>query len=506
MSNVSQEGVRVEVRTLVGALAHHAGATPSQPAYVDELGSIAYGELWAATQRRAAWLAAQGVRSGEVVALAFDANLAGARRDLELLYAVAYLGAVALPLFPDVPQAVCEALIERQRAHWLLAAGAPPQVGSARSIDTRGYDLPQTPAPAARADAPEGGVFYAFTSGTTGAPKPLLFTHEQIFGNVRASALGIGTDASDRHMSPIPWASTVDLRYLLRAHAVGAAYVAAPFPENRAALCMLLERFGVTRMVASPWQARRLLQSPPPPRPLPPLRSLLIVGAFFSGAEIEAVRAALTPNLYVSYGVNEMGTICLLLPGEAAQAGNVGKPLPGVEARADDVKGHALPAGQAGELGFRAVWMCTGYAGNPEATRAHFRDGWFYPGDIGCVEPDGSIALRGRQGDVINYGGLKIWPEDIEAVLKRHPDLADAAVVGLPDPMAGQVPVAFVVARRPLSPQGVRGFCTAHIEATRIPPHFTVLDAIPRNAGGKVLREFLASHYVITPEGVRPRA
>ena len=496
----------LQARTLVDCLAHYAQATPQHAAYVDDLGSITYARLWAATQRRAAWLADQGVRSGEVVALAFDGNAIGARRDLELLYAVAYLGAIALPLFPDVPQAICVALIERQAASWLLAVGAPPQVGPARTIDTRGYDA-AAPAPAAaRGDQPAGGAFYAFTSGTTGAPKPLLFTHAQIFGNVRASSLAIGADASDRQMAPLPWPSSVGMRYLQRSHAVGAAYVSMPLPETRAGLGALLEHFSVTRLNASPWQVRRLLQSPAPPRPLPPLRSLLTVGAFFSVAEVEAARAALTPNLYVSYGINEMGSLALLAPGLPAVPGSVGRLVAGVEARAADAAGQLLPAGEVGELGFRSAWMCTGYAGNPEATRAHFRDGWFYPGDIGCVEADGSITLRGRQGDVINYGGLKVWPENIEAVLKRYPDVADAAVVGLPDPMAGEVPVAFVVARRPLSPQGVRTFCAAHIEAARIPPHFMVLDSIPRNSGGKVLREFLATHYVITPEGVRPRA
>ncbi|HEX4329914.1 MAG TPA: long-chain fatty acid--CoA ligase [Burkholderiales bacterium] len=507
MCNSSLDKKPASRRTTVDSLVHYAQAVPQQAAYVDELGTVTYAELWAAAQRRAAWLASRGVRSGEAVALAFESNAIGARRDLELLYAVAFLGATTLPLFPDVPQAACVALIERFAASWLIAGGAPPRVATASTLDPRGYDTAAEAGDVARGDRPEAGAVYLFTSGTTGAPKVLLPTQAQLHGNVLAAALAVGTDSADRQLGSIPWPSVVGMRYLLRAHAVGAAFVSAPVGETREAMGEILARFGITRLYLSPWQLRRLLQSPVPARPWPALRSIQVTGAFISPQEVEQIRSSLSPHLFVSYGCNELGSATLLASGETMpEPGCVGRPLPGMEVRVHGAQGEALGPGVTGELGFRADWMCTGYVGNPQATRERFRDGWFYPGDIGSIGADGRVYLRGRQGDVINYGGLKVWPEDIEAVLKRCPDLADAAVVGLPDPMAGQVPVAFVVARGPLSPQAVRGFCATHIEAARIPPHFRVIDSIPRNANGKVLREFLATHFSVTPEGVQPKA
>jgi acyl-CoA synthetase (AMP-forming)/AMP-acid ligase II len=109
--------------------------------------------------------------------------------------------------------------------------------------------------------------------------------------------------------------------------------------------------------------------------------------------------------------------------------------------------------------------------------------------------------------DVINWGGRKLWPESIESVLKRHPAVADAAVAALPDPMTGQVPAAFVVARGALTEESLRAHCAAHLEPSRIPPHIVVLEKIPRNANGKILRQALVNAYLpAITENTRRRA
>ncbi len=186
--------------------------------------------------------------------------------------------------------------------------------------------------------------------------------------------------------------------------------------------------------------------------------------------------------------------------------GRVGRLVEGVEGRADGVQGGKLAAGEVGDLGFRAAWMSGGYAGNEQATRERFRKGWFYPGDAGSVDAAGNVTVRGRTQEVINYGGLKIWPGDIEAVLKQHRDVLDAALVGLPDRLAGQVPAAFVVRRvasdghlsAGLGEADLRSYCAARIDAARIPVYFFEVSEIPRNDAGKVLREMLIDVYLQT--------
>lgn len=498
-----QSGGTAGSATIVGSLAHYAACQPDNPAYVDPRGTASYGELFAAARRLAAWLQHAGVQPGDTVALPLDTMPALARPALEMLYAIAYAGATILPFYPEVPLESRLALLARYRAHWLIASGAPPQVAGATVLDPRGAGV-QDGAAAVRHDLPQTPSVYLFTSGTTGNPKALLPTHAQLHGNVLSAARAVGTDSADRQLASVAWPSGIGLRYLLRAHAVGAASVSAPFDDTRSGLGAVLERFGVTRIYLSPWQLRRLLQSRAPARPWPALRSIQATGAFVSSEEIAEVRERLSPNFVVSYGCNELGSVTVLGPQDAPASGGVGRLVPGMEVRVDGARGKPLAIGETGELGFRAPWMCTAYVGNPQATQERFRDGWVYPGDIGSVDAAGCLTLRGRTQEVINYGGLKIWPEDVEAMLKQHPDILDAALVGLPDPQAGETPAAFLVPRVPLdgplpaslTEAELKKFCGTRIDATRVPPLFVAVAHIPRNESGKIMRGALAEAYL----------
>ncbi|HEX4325180.1 MAG TPA: class I adenylate-forming enzyme family protein, partial [Burkholderiales bacterium] len=170
----------METGSTIDALVRHATRAPQSIAYLDEVGSVTFGALHAAARRGAAWLSHEGVRSGDTVAMALDSSPAGARRALELFYAAGWIGAVILPLFPDVPKAARIDLIKRYSANWLLASGAPPQVAQARSLDPLRFD-PRDPGRddlvPPRGDHPHAGFVYVFTSGTTGSSKTLLSTH-----------------------------------------------------------------------------------------------------------------------------------------------------------------------------------------------------------------------------------------------------------------------------------------------------------------------------------------
>ncbi|MDB5803829.1 MAG: hypothetical protein JWN73_1151 [Betaproteobacteria bacterium] len=211
-----------------------------------------------------------------------------------------------------------------------------------------------------RGDHPGAGFVYVFTSGTTGPSKVLLASHFEMAEKSRAVAALFGLDANDRVLRMVSWPSWVGLRTIFRAHFAGAAFVNAPIDETRALTGETLARFGITRMHATPWHLRRLLQSPPPPQPWPPLRSINMTGAMISAAEVIAVRAELSLNLYVECGSSQLSYVSQLRPGAAPTEGCVGTLVPGVEARVDDAQGRALPTGQVGELGFRCAWMSTG--------------------------------------------------------------------------------------------------------------------------------------------------
>ena len=517
MTAPNQPGIAPGVASIVDGLAHFAALQPERPAYIDAQGSVTYGALYVAARRGAAWLAQQGVRAGDTVALPLDTHPAIARQAMEMLYAIAYVGGATLPLYPEVPLELRVAQIGQGAANWLIASGSAPEVAGARTLDPRSFaaaDPRYDAQPAPRGDRADAPALFLFTSGTTGSAKYMLPTHQQLYGNVYASARAIGSDAGDRLMSAIPWPSGVGMRYLLRAHAVGAAFVAIPLGETRTALSSILTQYQVTQIALSPWQLRRLLQSPAPPQPLPPLRTVHLIGDFISAEELGVARALISPNVIIGYGCYEIGAATVLGAADPLPAyGCVGRLAPGMEARVTGAQGELLAPGETGELAYRAAWMCTGYPGSPEATRERFRDGWFYPGDIGSIDAAGFVTLRGRTQEVINYGGLKIWPGDIESILKQHPDVLDAALVGMPDAQAGQIPTAFLVPRTPLNQQlgaslsdeALRAFCATRIDASRIPPVFVAVAEIPRNESDKIMRDALIAAYQQAREIMRGR-
>ncbi|MCC6474777.1 MAG: acyl--CoA ligase [Burkholderiales bacterium] len=511
-------------RSVVAVLEQFAQGRPEAPAVVGPACEIGYGELWRRVESAAARLYRSGVRAGDCAALAMDSSEGDPLRDLPLLYGLAWLGAIVLPLSPDMRELNRQRMMSQLGARWFIApgAGAPgalaPGAGTTGALapgaGTTGAGAPPGASPidstefdaaparagdagAPRGDDPERPLLYAFTSGTTGMPKICLATQRQFLASRVATTLDVGLEACDRKLAPSPWPSRVGVRYLCRMLAIGGAFVNADFPESLAGLAALVRDFGVSYVSASPMQMRRLLASDTPEGLGPlPLRGINIGGAFISEADIRACRQRITPNVHVMYASNETGVMAHLAPqDEPDERGKVGRAPPFVEGQVVDQQDRALPPGETGRLRFRAPWAPSAYVDNPEASALHFRDGWFYPGDLGSIDAQGVVRLAGRADEVINFSGLKIMPSEIEAILLAHPDVADAAVAGIPERLAGEFPVAFVVLRRSPDWEALRRFCDERIDSTRMPSIMVSVPGIPRNESGKILRERLRSEY-----------
>jgi acyl-coenzyme A synthetase/AMP-(fatty) acid ligase len=192
----------------------------------------------------------------------------------------------------------------------------------------------------------------------------------------------------------------------------------------------------------------------------------------------------ITPNLYIDYGAMDFSIIGVQRPGEAPEAGFA--IVPGVEAEVVDDADRPVPPGVAGQLRVRAAWSPTGHAGQDASPQ--FRGGWFYPGDLAELSPERRLRLAGRADELINRGGIKVAPRAIEDVLATHPDVVDAAAVGVADAIAGEAPVAFVVLRRQEALQELPAWCQARLASVIVPARFLSVSAIPRSPEGKVLR------------------
>jgi malonyl-CoA/methylmalonyl-CoA synthetase len=191
------------------------------------------------------------------------------------------------------------------------------------------------------------------------------------------------------------------------------------------------------------------------------------------------------------YGMSE--TLMLasnLLAGER-RAGTVGWPLPGVSLTVRDRQGVPVPAGEPGEVWVKGPTVSPGYWASPEATAKAFTDGWFRTGDLGELDAAGCLTLRGRATELIISGGFNIYPREIEEVLLEQPGVREAAVVGAPDPRRGEVPVAFVVADAGVDVEALRGRCAASLASFKAPRAVVRVDALPRNAMGKLQKHLL---------------
>ena len=369
-------------------------------------------------------------------------------------------------------------------------------------------------APLALVDrAPDDGAWLFYTSGTTGRPKGALLTH----GNLLMASLSYYADIdkveptdSVLHAAPLSHGSGL---YGLPHLARGAVSV---FPSSAAMdgteLLGLLERWPGLSFFAAPIMVRRLAADPAlvaaGPGGLAGLKTIIYGGAPMYLADLEVALEVLGPRLAQIYGQGETPmTITGLSRADHADRDHprwreriqgVGFPRTDVEVRVVDEQDRELPAGEVGEVVVRGRVVMAGYWGQPEATAEALRGGWLHTGDVGSMDEDGFLTLRDRSKDLIISGGMNIYPREVEEALLTHPDVAAVAVVGRPDPEWGESVVAFVVPEAGASPtyDALDRACTERIARFKRPKEYHLLEVLPTNNYGKVLKRELRERLV----------
>jgi len=220
--------------------------------------------------------------------------------------------------------------------------------------------------------------------------------------------------------------------------------------------------------------------------------AIFLGGSMPNAALADRIRANLCNNLSFAYGSTEAGFVAKAPAQVAAPIrGAVGYVVPGYMVEAVDDANRPLPAGEVGRIRIRGRLCISEYIGDPETTAAAFRDGWFYPGDLGAVTADRMLVISGREAAVLNVGGDKISPERVEHVLMAFPTVAQAAVTGVSDSAGSEQVWAAVVWRAQPEEAGLREHCRAHLPTAFIPSRFVSVAAIARNETGKVDRDQL---------------
>ncbi len=341
----------------------------------------------------------------------------------------------------------------------------------------------QPAAEPAPADA-DGDAVMLYTSGTSGKPKGVPLTHNNLLSNARTLIERAALTEREVFLGVMPMFHAFGLTgSMLMSLLLGseATYQPRFHPERSAAA--IAER-GVTVFIAVPPMFGLLARSRGHDEGLRGLRLPVSGGEALPSAYRDAYRQRFGRDLLEGYGLTETSPVLAVnIPGEN-KPGTVGRPLPGVEVR--------IAAGD-GEIQVRGPGVMKGYHNRPdENAHAFTADGWFRTGDMGQLDADGYLSITGRIKELIIRGGEKIMPREVEEVLSRCPGVREAAVVGEPDGDRGEAVIAFVVpADEAPTPEAVREFCKAHLAEFKVPRRVTVARDLPRGPTGKLLKRAL---------------
>ncbi len=349
------------------------------------------------------------------------------------------------------------------------------------------------------ADPAQTVAIYQYTGGTTGVPKAAMLTHRNLVANVTQANAWNTTRVSggDTILASIPYFHIYGLTVaMLMGLSDGATIVIQTRPEVRE-LLKLIDRYQPTEFPGVPALYMAFLKQPDLAKFRIHSIRFCLSGSAPLPVEVARQFEALTgAKLVEAYGLSETspGTHVNPLDGER-RAGSIGLPLPNTDERVVDLETGTivLPPDTPGELSVRGPQVMLGYFGHPEETAMVLKDGWFRTGDVARIDADGYAYILDRKKDMINVGGMKVYPREVEELLFQHPAVQDVAVVGVPDAVHGEVVKAFVV-KKPgatVTAEELIEFVRGRIAHFKAPRSVEFLDQLPRSGVQKVLRRVL---------------
>lgn len=455
-----------------------------------------------------------GLRPGDRVALAMTNN----PEYLAILFAIWRAGLVAVPTNAKLHPRELAYIVADSGARLCLATSdladslAPLLDAEVRLVvlGGDGWWTLATADPAPIRDVkPDDPAWIFYTSGTTGRPKGAVLTHRNLL------AMAIGYLADIDRLTP----DDCLIHLAAQSHATGLfglSHIAKATHQvlppsggfDAAELADLLRLYDSATLFVPPTGLRRLLRDPAFARaPVERLRTLLLGAAPVYAADLKAGFDLFGPRLWNGYGQGESPCTITAMSkemlaeaircGDEARMMSVGVARTGIEVAIFDAEDRPLPVGQVGEVAVRGETVMTGYWNLPAESAAALRNGWLHTGDLGSLDDRGFLTLLDRAKDLIISGGLNIYPREVEEVLLEDKDLAEVAVIGIPDPEWGESVMAILVPSAGTIPDlaALERLCLDRIARFKRPKYWKVVDSLPKNSAGKVLKRELRQRY-----------
>jgi acyl-CoA synthetase (AMP-forming)/AMP-acid ligase II len=508
----SAQGLERSRELVLGAVLERAAARwPNRVALVLADQRLTFAELNDRANALAAYLSARGVHQGDRIAVLLPNSV----EHIDSFFAAARIGAIWVPVNIRLAKAELVHVIQHSASvalitddtRWGALSEELDTVRTTLLVDgagAQGAGYDDALSRFAGAAPPETVVedsdpaIIMYTSGTTGVPKGVLIAHKSLAMNSlnRIAAVGVGDDSV--LLSGLPLFHIGGINSVVPLIERGRPSVVLPtgrFTATIVAHLAAAERATILTFV--PAQYEELVKLDEGVFDTTGIRSA-VWGASPASRELLEAMAARFPRAatVASFGQTEVGNATFMPPGrDREKLGSVGVPAPGFDIRIVDEELNELSAGQRGEIVYRGPQVMLGYYKQPEATAEAFSGGWLHSGDVGVFDEDGFLWIVDRKKDMIISGGENIYPAEVEQALIRHPAVAEVAVVGVPDERWGETPRAFVVLQSgsDVGESELIGFCAEHIARYKLPTSLEFVEALPRNALGKVLKHQLRS-------------
>jgi len=333
-----------------------------------------------------------------------------------------------------------------------------------------------------------------YTSGTTGLPKGAMLTHVNLLTNVVAIGNALNASRKDVPLCCVPMFHALAATGTVLTPIFGGMTLVILDYFLPQPVLQTIQDEKVTVFVGVPTMYAVLANMPNLNRyDLSSLRLCFCGGAPLTKAIVEKFESKFPAKIYEGYGLSETSPLVSVNPLNKRKIGSIGKCVSRVEWKLVDSKGNEVPPGEIGEIIVRGMNVMKGYYKDPESTRKTIRDGWLYTGDMGQMDEEGYVYIVDRKKDMLIVGGENVYPREIEEVLYAYPGVLEAAVIGVADPIKGEVPKAFVVPKAgvKLDEQKLIAFCRDRLAPFKVPRSLEILDELPKTATGKIWKRKL---------------